>query len=220
MGQTPTSVGINFKENILYVSNIEGSTSVRAIDMEDNLSIHVLSKIPTGYHPSGIAIGIAKDNKTKMVYVANTDSNSVTVIDGTTNMVKKIIPVGSKPTDLDINNNTRKLYVTNSLSNTISIIDTNTEKVVNLINSTGKNLIGLSVDKNKNLIYVANGDSNSVTVINGTTQEVIGNITVEENPVGIAVDSKQQLVYVTNSGNNSVTVINGTTQRSYWKYNS
>ena len=45
--------------------------------MKDDLSIQVLSKIPTGYHPSGITIGIAKDNRTKMVYVANTDSNWV-----------------------------------------------------------------------------------------------------------------------------------------------
>jgi YVTN family beta-propeller protein len=212
VGKKPTSVGINFKENILYVSNIEGIPYVRAIDLKDNLSIHVLSKIPTGIHPSGIAIGIAKDNKTKMVYVTNTDSDSVSVINGTTNMVKKIIPVGSKPTDLDINNNARKLYVTNSLSNTITIIDTGTEKVVDLLNSTGENPRGIAVDDNKNLIYVANTDSNSVSVINGTTREVIGNITVEENPRGIAIDSTQNLVYVTNAGSNSVSVINGTTR--------
>src|SRR5918994_7353297 len=103
--------------------------SIRAIDMKDSLSMYIVSKIPTGINPSGIAIGMSKDNKTNMIYTANTNSNSISVINGTKNMVKKVIPVEQKPLDVDINNNTRKLYVSHSLSNTLSVIDTNTETV-------------------------------------------------------------------------------------------
>jgi YVTN family beta-propeller protein len=211
--QKPSNVGINFKENRLYVSNSEGSISVRAIDLKDRLSTTILSQIPTGIHPNEIAIGIANDNKTERVYVTNIDSNSVSVIDGITNLLKKIVPVGQKPNDIIFNEKTRELYVSNSLSNTLSVINTKTEKVEYTINSTGKNPKGLGIDNNKNLIYVANTDSNSVSVINGTTREVIDkNITVENNPVGIAVDRKHDLVYVTNYGSNSVSVIDGTTR--------
>jgi len=186
--------------------------SIRAIDMKDNLSIHILSKIPTGINPSGIAIGMSKDNKTKMIYTANTDSNSISVINGTTNMGKKVILVEPKPIDIDINNNTRKLYVSHSLSNTLSVIDTNTEKVEYTINSSSKNPKGLLVDNKQNLIFVTDTDTNSISVINGTTEEVIGNTKVGNSPTGIAVDSSNNLVYVTNTGSNSTSVINGTTE--------
>ena len=208
--QKPSNVGINFKENRLYVSNSEGNIFVRAIDLKDRLSTTILSQIPAGIYPNEIAIGIA-NNKTKMVYVTNTNSNSVSVIDATTNLLKRIVPVGQKPNDIIFNEKTRELYVSNSLSNTLSVIDTKTEKVEYTINSTGKNPHGLGIDNNKNLIYVANTNSNSVSVINGTTREVINkSITVENKPVGIAVDLKHDLVYVTNYGSNSVSIINGT----------
>ena len=215
VGKKPSNVGINFKQNILYVSNSEGFINLRVIDIKDNLSTYILSEIPTEIHPSGISIGIANDNKTKMVYVANTDSNSVSVINGTINMLKKIIPVGQKPTDIVFNESTRKLYVSNSLSNTLSVIDTNTEKVEHTIKSTGKNPKGLGVDNRKNLIYVANTDSNSVSVINGTTREVIdGNIKVEtelikgKGPTNIVLDSNSKRAYLTASASNNMFILN------------
>ena len=211
VGKKPIAVGLNDEQNLLYVSNMDDA-SIRAIDMKDNLSIHVVSKIPTGINPSGIAIGMSKDNKTNMIYTANTNSNSISVINGNKNMIKKIIPVEQKPIDIDINNNTRKLYVSHLLSNTLSVIDINTEKVEYTINSSSKNPKGLVVDNKQNIIYVADTDSDSISVINGNTKEVIGNIKVGNGPTGIAVDPSNHLVYVTNTGSNSTSVINGTTK--------
>jgi YVTN family beta-propeller protein len=211
--EKPSNVEINFKVKRLYVSNSEGSINIKVIDLNDKLSTKILSHIPTGIHPNEIVSGYANNNKTTMLYVTNTDSNSVSVIDGTTNLLKKSVPVGQKPNDIIFNKKTRELYVSNSLSNTLSVMDTNTETVKYTINSTGKNPQGLGIDYNKNLIYVANTDSNSVSVINGTTREVINkNIIVENKPVGIAVDLKHDLIYVTNSGSNSVSVIDATTR--------
>jgi len=187
--------------------------SIRAIDMKDNLSIHILSKIPTGINPSGIAIGMSKDNKTKMIYTANTDSNSISVINGTTNMGKKVILVEPKPIDIDINNNTRKLYVSHSLSNTLSVIDTNTEKVEYTINSSSKNPKGLLVDNKQNLIFVTDTDTNSISVINGTTEEVIGNISLIKyphqggGPTDIVLDLDRQRGYIIAPFTNNMFII-------------
>jgi YVTN family beta-propeller protein len=211
VGKKPIAVGLNDRQNLLYVSDMDDA-SIRAIDMKDSLSMYIVSKIPTGINPSGVAIGLSKDNKTNMIYTANTDSNSISVINGTKNMVKKVIPVKQKPIDVDINNNTRKLYVSHSLSNALSVIDTNTETVEYTINSSSKNPKGLLVDNKQNVIYVTDTDSNSVSVINATTKEGIGNIKVGNGPTGIAVDPSSHLVYVTNTGNNSVSVINATTK--------
>jgi YVTN family beta-propeller protein len=212
-GKRPIALGINSVQNILYVSR-HNDNFIRAIDMKDHPSTEVLSNIPLGTHPSGITIATSQDNKTKTVYVTNKGSNSVSIIDGTTNMVKKVLPVGQEPSDIDINSNTKKLYVSNSLSNTISVIDIGKEEVEYTIDSIGKNPIKLAVDVNKDLIYVINKGSNNVSLINGTTREVIGDIKVKTNPTDIVVDSNNDLVYVTNSDNSSssVSVINGTTR--------
>ncbi len=211
VGKKPIAVGVNDEQNLLYVSDMDDAT-IRAIDMKDNLSMYIVSKIPTENHPSGIAIGTSKDNKTTIIYASNTDSNSISVIDGTRNMVKKVIQVEARPIDIDINNNTRKLYVSHALSNILSVIDTNTEKVEYTINASSKHPNGLLVDNKQNLIYLTDNVSNSVIVIDGTSREIIGNIKVGNGPTGIAVDPSNHLVYVTNTGSNSTSVINGTTK--------
>ena len=56
-------------------------------------------------------------------YVANSRSNTVSVIDDTTDKVKNVIPVGKYPVGIAIDPNTKKVYVTNRNSDTVSVID-------------------------------------------------------------------------------------------------
>ena len=62
------------------------------------------------------------------MYVANRGSNTVSVIDDTTNLVTATIPVGSTPYGgIAFNEDNGDTYVTNAGSNTVSVIDgTNT----------------------------------------------------------------------------------------------
>ncbi|MEN6551620.1 MAG: hypothetical protein ABFC34_01900, partial [Methanobacterium sp.] len=57
-------------------------------------------------------------------YITNADSNSISVIDTTTNKVTATISVGSNPMGVVINPNGTKVYVGNAHSNDVSIIDT------------------------------------------------------------------------------------------------
>src|SRR5260370_36032176 len=59
-------------------------------------------------------------------YVANTNSNNVTVIDGATNATKTVTDVSAiKPVAVAVNPVTNKIYVTNELSigNNVTVID-------------------------------------------------------------------------------------------------
>ena len=59
-----------------------------------------------------------------MIYVANCDSNSVSVIDGTTGKVlNNNITVGEFPNAIAVNPTTNMIYVANSDSDSISVID-------------------------------------------------------------------------------------------------
>jgi YVTN family beta-propeller protein len=82
---------------------------------------------------SNIPTGVAFDSHNGYTYVTNVDSNTVSVIDNSTNTVIKNIPVGSQPSAITVNSDTGNVYVTNLYSNTISVIDGSTNTVVDTI---------------------------------------------------------------------------------------
>ena len=62
-------------------------------------------------------------------YVANSGSDTVSVIDTTTNFVGGPIPVGNRPFGVGVDPTVHRAYVANSLGNTVSVIDTSTDFV-------------------------------------------------------------------------------------------
>ena len=78
------------------------------------------SKIDVGKIPA--SIGINQDINT--IYVANSGSNTVSVISGK-NYTKKAkdISVGNGPVSIAINEQTNTVYIANFLDNSISVID-------------------------------------------------------------------------------------------------
>jgi YVTN family beta-propeller protein len=88
--------------------------------------------------------------------VANLDSNSVSVIDTTTNNVIKTVDVGSWPYGVEVNSEGTKVYVANDHDNTVSVIDTTTNTVTAIIpvgnhpKAFGK-FIGSNIDKKENI---------------------------------------------------------------------
>ena len=58
-----------------------------------------------------------------MVYVANAESNTVSVIDTTKNKVIATVPVGNLPLGIAVTPNGKMIYVANEVSNTVSVID-------------------------------------------------------------------------------------------------
>ncbi|MGA9170802.1 MAG: YncE family protein, partial [Nitrososphaeraceae archaeon] len=74
--------------------------------------------IPVGDGPHGIAY----DPANGQIYVANTFSNNISVIDGSKNSVISTIRVGANPYGVVYNPANHDIYVANYSSNTISII--------------------------------------------------------------------------------------------------
>ena len=81
-------------------------------------------------HPKGIAVNAAGTR----VYVVNSGSNNISVIDTTSNTVINTINVGEEPGYLAVNPAGTRVYVTNSASNSICVIDTSSNTVINTIN--------------------------------------------------------------------------------------
>ncbi|MDQ6723552.1 MAG: hypothetical protein M3Z01_04725 [Thermoproteota archaeon] len=71
---------------------------------------------------------ISVNPHTNVVHITNSNDNTVSVIDGKTNIVITNIKVGSNPTGVSFNPLTNVAYVTNSNDNTVSVIDGKTAK--------------------------------------------------------------------------------------------
>jgi YVTN family beta-propeller protein len=147
-----------------------------------------------------------------LIYVANADDNTVSVINGSTNAVIKNVTVGGGPDAIAVNPSTGSVYVANLDDNNVSVIDESTIRVVKNV-SVGGYPDALALDAAKNIVYVANADDNTVSVINGSTNAVIKSVTVGGDPDALAVDSSANTVYVANSYDDTVSVINGSTNK-------
>src|SRR3989442_9346749 len=63
-------------------------------------------------------------------YIANSNSNTVSVIDVATNIVVATVPVGHGPSGVAANVPGTRVYVLNELDNTVSVIDAGTRAVI------------------------------------------------------------------------------------------
>jgi YVTN family beta-propeller protein len=107
---------------------------------------------------------VAVNPNTNRIYVANHNSNNVSVIDGAGNTVAATVAVGTYPWDVAVNPNTNRVYATNRSSNNVSVIDGASNTVVATV-AVGTYPVGVAVNPNTNRIYVANLSDDTVSVI-------------------------------------------------------
>ncbi len=119
----------------------------------------------------GLDLGaVAVNPATDTIYVANegvTPDNTVSVIDGKTNMIKTEIPIGTSPLPADSANVlTSTVYVGDAGNDTVLVIDGKTNTVTATI-AAGSGLDAVATNSVTGRTYVANGDDNTVSVIKG-----------------------------------------------------
>jgi len=151
--------------------------------------------------------GVAVNAKMNRVYVANWQSSSLTVIDGSTDKIIASIPVVQRPDGVAVNPTTNQTYVASYNSRGISVID----DAKNTLDYTIDAPAGLAIAVNPvtNRIYIAN--TTAVTVIDASTGLSVDAVTVGFLPTGIAVNSVTNRIYVGSEGTDNVSVIDGST---------
>ncbi|MGD0766168.1 MAG: YncE family protein, partial [Dehalococcoidia bacterium] len=158
---------------------------------------------------------VAVNPSTNRIYVANYNSNNVSVIDGAGNTVVATVAVvagGNGPEGVAVNPNTNRIYVANFNSGNVSVIDGTSNTVVATVavgywwGGDG----GVAVNPNTNLIYVTNyggQGSDNVSVIDGASNTVVATVAVGTYPVGVAVNPNTNRIYVANLSDDTVSVI-------------
>jgi YVTN family beta-propeller protein len=159
------------------------------------------SHIEVGNFP--LAIAILEGLGTIYVYVANSGSNTVSVIDARNNTKIGDVPVGEKPADIRVSNSTGRLYVANSGSNTVSVIDARNNTKIGDV-PVGEKPADIGVSESTGTVYVANYRSNGISVIDAVDNKVVVGISFQEDPAdsgyvecdGLAFPSSEQQYYV------------------------
>ena len=111
------------------VSAVNGSTREGTVSVLDPATGKVLNEIELGLHPNDIV----KSPDENFVYVANANSDDVSVIDTREGKVSETISVrlmgnenpfwGSSPNGLAISRNGKTLYVANGMDNAIAVVN-------------------------------------------------------------------------------------------------
>ncbi|MFB5600848.1 MAG: YncE family protein [Nitrososphaeraceae archaeon] len=169
-------------------------------------------KVIHGFKVSNNPYGFAINTATNTLYIANSEDNSVSVIDGNGNQEIKVLDVGKYPFEIAIDEVANKIYVLNYNGSSISVIDGKDNSIENTINVSSYPT-DIAVNENLNQIYVAHSQINNITIINsqnGDKKELsIGPVT-DDSGIGISVDELENKIYVTNPAEDRIDIIDPT----------
>lgn len=122
-GKKPYAGAIVAKHHAIYVSNW-GESDISVLDLDD---LHLITRIPVGQRPGAI---LASPDGTR-VFVTNSDSNIVSIVDTEKQRVTEEIDIslnhtplpGSTPDALALTPDGRTLFVANANNNSVTVVD-------------------------------------------------------------------------------------------------
>lgn len=189
-------------------SSIYGSSTAKGEVLKIAVATKsVATSISVGEAPTGLALS----SNEHYLYVANFNSDSISVIDTATNTsIETIENTGTKPKKLLIVPDSNLLYCANWGSGDVTVINTANNSIVKKIKTgDAPNDILLSPDRKR--IYVSNNKSRSISIIDMEKDDSVTEINLSGNPLymGLSPDKKSLLISLTdkNKNNNKILVI-------------
>ena len=167
------------------------------------------SRTYTGFKVGDGPWGIAVNPRTNMVYVANSQENTVSAINGSNNEIVSNIAIDNSPIAIAVNPIKNKIYVTQSGS--ISVIDGKNNSIELTKTLDMESPSSIAFNPSTDNIYVADADSKNISKIDASTYKIMQNISTMpaehtergrdsacDSGIGIAVDDLRNRIYVVN----------------------
>lgn len=149
-----------------------------------------------------------------LLFVSNSASNYISIIDRSLERVIGAVTVGDRPMGMALNGTQDRLYVVNSASRNISVVDVSRFSVLDTIQLTAGiepvDIVIIPDDRNliEGKLYITNRISNDVSVVNTVAKRILKTIPVGIGPSAIAADAVRKEIYVTNERSNDLSIIN------------
>jgi YVTN family beta-propeller protein len=187
VGNGPNALAVNQSTDTIYVANIGDNT----VSVINGATCNATMTTGCGQNPPTIKVGIgpdgvAADQATDTIYVANGGDNTVSVINGATcnatvtsgcGQDPPTIAVGNGPLGIAVNQITHTLYVANTGGSTVSVINTATcnATVTSGCGQAPPTMateglpLGVALDQASDTIYVDSVVGSSTDVFDGAT---------------------------------------------------
>lgn len=165
------------------------------------------ASVSVGVDPQGDP-GI--DSSRGLVYVANSGSNSLSVINEASRSVIATVPVGQDPYAAVVDSGLDRVFVSNTAGGTVSAIDGSSDALLSTINIGGSPTI-MAIDTVNHRLYVANGGS--VSLIDTQTLQFLqtfSNVCSSGNITGLAVDPGLLRLFASCGSSNSLSTVDVT----------
>jgi YVTN family beta-propeller protein len=169
---------------LTFVKSVSAQTDTKGV-----------TNVPVGPYPTGIAY----DAINGQLYVAETGTDQVSVINGSTNTLVGKVTVGAAPIGIAFDSANGDIYVADLYSGTVSVINGSTNAVIATV-LVGGGPDAVAFDSSNGNVYVVNTRSFTVSVISDSTNTVVANVAVGSWPVGVAFDPANGDIYVANTG--------------------
>jgi len=158
----------------------------------------VIATVKGESHPYVLAVNEASNK----VYVTNTYSDAVTVIDGETNTAQAL-KVGSAD-GIAVDSIHNQLFLMSYEDPVIRVVDGASGAISKV--PVGPHLWGIAFDESSRTLYLAHTGTADIVALNGKTHEV-RTIATGSIPCAVAVNSITQMVYAVNYGDETVSAI-------------
>jgi len=183
----------------IYVTNQLDNT----VSVIDGATRKIVATVRVGVSPAQMAVSPDR----RSVYVVNTGSDTVSVLNTDTNTVAGTIalPRRSEPVGVAVGAN-GLIYTADGGSDRVSVLDTRAGRVVASAR-VGTQPLSVVVAPDGKTVYSANSGSGDVSVIDARTNRVVRAIPTGRFPSGVAITRDGKSLYVTNELS-GVTVVN------------
>lgn len=147
-------------------------------------------------------------NYREYAYVANADSNTVSVFDVVNLRLDRELSVGPHPVAVAANPVRNEVYVLSGTadSGAVAVVDAEKNAILASI-SVHRQPTALEVDATGERVYVTNSGSNSVSVIDLKTRREIAQISVGEEPVALRLSPDGKTLAIANRHAGSLTLV-------------
>ena len=216
IGNNPTHAVALPNNSRVFVASA-GSVLPGGVDVLSSFTPAFQSTIATGLGavstislPTGSQPVFVTTTQSSAVYLANYNSNSVSAINTSLNVVSNSAPVGTHPVALAETPNGLKLYVANQGDNSVSSLNTGDLSSNVVTGFTGTTPVWVVARSDSQRVYVLTQGDGQLVTIDTATDTVSSSLPVGGGANFIFFDSHLNRLYVTNPVTSTVYVFSDT----------